>query len=156
MNYTCTTIESFEKKVIKTNDCWEWQGCLQVNGYGKVGYKNKTMSTHRLAYLFYKGALIEGKVIMHSCDNRKCVNPDHLTQGTQQDNVDDYQKKGRHRVPKGENSPKAKLNRQQVLSIRNQKGKKPERTLAKEFGVSQMTINKILRNQTWKNATYQT
>ena len=78
------------------DECWEWDGCLCPLGYGKVSLDAKMWSAHRLFYTKFKGEIPKGMKILHSCDNRKCVNPAHLSIGTQQDNLEDMRRKGRH------------------------------------------------------------
>lgn len=75
------------------NGCIEWSGCLDRSGYGRVGVKQ--IPAHRVAYRLAKGEPGD-MLVCHSCDNPKCVNPDHLWLGTHKDNMSDMTKKGRH------------------------------------------------------------
>ena len=80
-------------KVVGT--CWEWQGST-TNGYGVAGHDYKLYRAHRLsAHCFLGFDLKSPKVVMHRCDNRKCINPDHLLVGTQSENLLDSGAKGR-------------------------------------------------------------
>ena len=94
--------------------CWEWTGSKR-NGYGRliVGSRTdgtrKSVSAHRLSYELTYGEIPEGMEVCHRCDNRCCVNPDHLFIGTHQDNMSDRERKGRNKPPKGENNGRAKL-----------------------------------------------
>jgi hypothetical protein len=77
--------------------CWNYLGGKTKGGYG-VFYPKKGEATyaHRYSYQLFKGSIDEGLVVMHSCDNRKCVNPEHLSQGTSGDNLRDMTSKGRN------------------------------------------------------------
>lgn len=74
--------------------CWEWQASL-IDGYGGFWYKGKTFRSNRFAYLMFNGELEKGKDVLHSCNNRKCCNPNHLRLGTNQENVNDKMRAGR-------------------------------------------------------------
>jgi hypothetical protein len=67
--------------------------------------RQQTEYAHRVAYVLYKGDITQGRVVMHSCDNTSCVNPDHLSLGTQGDNIRDCVEKGR--MPKTRNRRQA-------------------------------------------------
>jgi hypothetical protein len=86
----------FWSKVQKSDGCWEWTGLISVNGYGRFIAKGPIFwAAHRYAWALTNGAIPEGRVVMHACDNRKCVNPAHLSVGTQSDNLLDASRKGR-------------------------------------------------------------
>ena len=70
-------IERFEKKIIKTGDCWFWTASKTKQGYGMFSYKGKSIPAHRFAYLAYKGE-IGDKIVHQQCNNTYCVNPEHL------------------------------------------------------------------------------
>lgn len=128
--------------------------CLETwrsgpGGYGTMRVNGIKRSVHRLAYLAANNlteADIEGKVIMHKCDNRKCINPEHLTAGTQADNVQDRDSKGRTASMKGESNPGAKLTDRQIAEMRSKwkTGKYSIADLVAEYDTSRSGIGNIL------------
>jgi hypothetical protein len=76
-------------------ECLEWQGTLNRGGYGLVSFENKQQSVHRLVYRLENPDMPKELHVLHRCDNRRCINIDHLFLGTNQDNVDDRMSKGR-------------------------------------------------------------
>lgn len=90
--------ERFWDKVECGSDCWEWQGRTYRNGYGVLRLNNprRQESAHRVAYALTYGPIPSGLLVMHTCDNRRCCRPDHLTLGTVADNNADARRKSRH------------------------------------------------------------
>jgi hypothetical protein len=78
-----------------TTNCWIWQKALR-KGYGLTWHKGKKVYAHRLMYEFVRGPIPPGLCVCHSCDNPRCVNPDHLWVGTERDNLRDMASKGRN------------------------------------------------------------
>ena len=95
------------------------------------------------------GEIPEGKVIRHSCDNRLCINADHLLIGTHQDNVNDKIRRNRH--AKGEKIGTSKLTDEEVLEIREIGRSKTLKEMVSIYKVSDATISRILTNQTWQH-----
>ena len=145
--------QRFWKKV-KIEDllgCWAWQGALGTHGYGHFWIDGKAVLAHRFAYSISKQCPIpDSKLILHTCDNKKCVNPNHLYPGTRIDNARDAIARGQQL--RGELCPAAKLTAKQVLRIRKaiDRGESTRR-LSKRFGVTISNISKIKRRQLWSH-----
>ena len=75
-------------------ECWEWQANTG-RGYGMFWFGKTPIVAHRASWMMLRGPIPEGMNVLHKCDNRKCVNPNHLFIGTQSDNVQDMLQKGR-------------------------------------------------------------
>lgn len=92
------TAARFWSKVRKGDGCWEWQAKRFDNGYGSFAVsRNKNQGAHRVAWELTNGPIPAGMSVLHHCDNRPCVRPDHLFLGTQLDNMRDMLAKGRQR-----------------------------------------------------------
>lgn len=139
--------------------CWEWQGACNNTGYGTVAWAGKCYTAHRIAAWLSKiisdpSAPRDKKgngFILHSCDNRKCCNPAHLSVGTYTDNQIDAYKKVRRAQPKGHLHVNAKLTSLQATAIREAYGKgQTQMKLAKIYNVSQRAISLVVRRETYK------
>lgn len=143
----------------RSGDCWLWVGQCNDMGYGVLYIGNgRQVRAHRYMYEHFKGHIEDGLNVLHTCDVRNCVNPDHLFLGTQKDNVEDMMKKqrGGYKAFHGEAHWASKLSVEQVARIREmwQTGKYYQSELAKKFGVSQQVISKVVNYKAWtKNGT---
>ena len=149
----------FWPKVCKgqADDCWEWTGCLNRNGYGHMRGHGNPLLAHRASWLIARGPIPGGADVLHSCDNRRCVNPAHLWLGTHQDNMADMVAKGRQAKGeacsrKGEAHHAAKLTNAIVTQIRARyaAGGVSQRALGAEYGVSQRSIHAVIKGECWK------
>ena len=129
--------------------CWEWTGHIRTDGYGSytplmIDGKKITKAPNISWIIFYR-SITPGYSVLHRCDNRLCVNPNHLFLGTPQDNMDDMVEKDRQ--CKGERHPKSKLNPDQVREIRTDPRKQVD--IALEYGISQNRVSMIKRRKCW-------
>lgn len=135
--------------------CMEWTGSLCSGGYGTIRLNGKTQPTHRAAYLLKTGATLSRKdQVCHHCDNPICLNIDHLFLGSQGDNMKDMLKKGRKSYDwmkgRGQAIP-CKVSEDQVREIRKRlSGGEHYVLLAKEFGISKLSVANIRDRRTWK------
>jgi len=147
--------------------CWPYTGCLH-KGYGLVKRQGKRIFAHRLAWEYENGPIPAGLHCLHRCDNPPCCNPAHLLLGTHADNMEEKALRGRalgrgqgvkgdehylrrepERAIRGEARTQAKLTDAAVLEIRARWPAEKQYTLAAEFGVSQMTISRIVNRVRW-------
>lgn len=131
-----------------TTGCWEWHGAWGWGGYGvfKLG---KMQTSHRASYQIFKGEIPKGLWVLHKCDVRKCVNPDHLFLGTCSDNTIDKLSKGRGYFTGGENNGQAKLTEENIREIRSSSLLQKE--LAEKFSVWPSAISRIKSGLRWKH-----
>lgn len=126
--------------------CLIWLGALDKSGYGKI-HINKigVLKTHRLAWEIENGPILNNSHVLHNCDTRCCINPNHLFLGTNLDNVND--KVFKNRTPFGVNHWKTNFTNQQIEEIRNSTLK--TKKLAEIYKVSYGTIWQIRNNKRW-------
>lgn len=172
-------LQNFLDKVVcgYGGDCWIWGGAGHIGGYGAFQLGGKLHTAHRASYMLHKGPIPEGMFVCHSCDVKRCVNPDHLWVGDQVANMQDCIRKGRHShgeihseilrnrnlkredcafvkyphlVPRGEKNFGAKLTEDKVRLIRLliSQGVK-QNALAKQMGVATSVISEIKTRKAW-------
>lgn len=141
----------FNRVVENSSGCHIWKGASNKLGYGVVRYRGKRWATHRLAWKLANNKNPGKMFVLHSCDNPRCVNPKHLSIGTQLDNVRDCISKGRRPVNRviGSSNARTKLTPSLVKLIR--KSKESRRKLGKEIGVDQATIRAVVYRRTWRH-----
>ena len=148
-----TWIDYWKKVDVKKNDqCWNWLGSVNKDGYGRARFQGKLIYVHRLSLIYQEPNIdLDKKVVMHICDNPKCCNPKHLLIGTHADNQTDKFKK--QRQAKGEKNGQSLLTEEQVKEARNKY--KPKlvtyKMLANEYGVCKDTMQKAIRGIYWKH-----
>lgn len=168
-------------KVLKTR-CWVWKPTRDDNKYGRFWLERFNWKSNRAAYHLLVGPFDKELHVLHRCDNKGCVNPDHLFLGTHRDNMDDMLSKGRQAsgdrhwsrthpekrargvrhgtythpgLRKGEKNGRAKLTEQDVVKIRGlfKTGKKNRADIARQYRVTWRLINAIIKRQLWSHVT---
>ena len=137
------------------DDCFIWVGSIKNNGYGMFKtLSKKWVNAHRYSYMLFNGKINDGLCVLHKCDNRKCVRPDHLFLGTKKDNTADMILKNRNgkKGAVGEKNCKAKLNINDILQIRKLYAKGMNCTnISSIYKVSISTIDRIVKKIYWKH-----
>lgn len=143
----------FWSKADMSGDCWVWTASLSTAGYGRFKVRSySSEAAHRVAYALANQVHPKGMLVLHSCDNPKCVNPKHLRLGTAKDNMDDMFSRKRNKSPdqSGANNGNSKLTEIQVLAIKGMIAEGRKNThIAPEFGVTHQLISKIRRGHIW-------
>lgn len=117
--------------------CWIWNLSHNSEGYGQSKPVNGSRKAHRTSWFAYYGTIPSGRLVLHKCDNKCCVNPNHLFLGSHSDNMKDAAKKGLL----GPLKASIKLSNQQVAAIRC--SSLSNRQLGREYGVSHAQISRI-------------
>ena len=148
------------KYKVTDKECWEITSHKSRRaGYPVFRINGKLLSAHRIIYEEEKGSIPEGLLVLHSCDNRECINPDHLRIGTYKDNLEDVRRRyglshiGKNSKPpvmRGSKNPISKLKEKDVLDIRKKVllGE-TQKSLAEYYGVSRPTISRIISGHKW-------
>ena len=129
------------------NMCWEWGRSIGGSGYGVCWVDGRCHNAHKVAYELSHGPVEKGLVVRHTCHNRKCCNPAHLTTGTQQDNVEDMVRAGRNAV--GERVGTSKITEGQARRIKEMAQYRTQQAAADHFGLSQSQISRIVNGKRW-------
>jgi hypothetical protein len=147
-------VKRFREKVevAGANECWNWTASTAGKGYGqiKVPGTRRQVYAHRLSYELHIGPVPAGLMVLHICDNPRCVNPKHLFLGTGADNLADMASKGRHLY--GERNTEHRLTETQARSIfaLSAAGWSQHR-IAKKLGIGQPHVGRILRGERWRH-----
>lgn len=143
-----------------SDSCWEWRGAKNQHGYGRLNFKKKIYPAHRYSYEYFKGNIPNNMYVLHHCDNRKCVNPDHLFLGTLTDNYMDCVNKDRHVIGRkgvtpdhlqGERHPNSRLTESIVLEIKDKLNQGARnRDIVNEYNIGANHVTRIKNEQTWR------
>jgi hypothetical protein len=128
------------RTTLTPSGCMEWQGAMTKRGYAKIKYGRETWCGHRLVKFLQTGLI--GAVALHHCDNRKCVNPDHVSWGTQKENIRDMVMKGRCALSKLTPPLVAEIRHLYTTGL-------TQKQIATRFNVSQTNVSGIVLRKTW-------
>lgn len=158
-----TLAERFWEKVDRAGpphplgQCWVWTAGCDGHGYGQIGFgpsQNRRQPLKRathIAWLLETGEL-PNQLVLHHCDNPKCVRFSHLFLGSHRDNAEDMLRKGRG--PIGDRNVHSKLSPSQVNSIKQETGS--QREIAAKYGINQSQVSRIRNGKRWAYATLDT
>jgi hypothetical protein len=119
------------------------------DGYPRIQFNNEYMGLHRYIYILHKGQIPEGKLIRHTCDNRKCINPEHLLIGTHSDNINDAKERNRLNPQRGIDNGNVKLTTEKAFAIFY--SQESLNTLANKYKISRTQVSDIKNKKRWKH-----
>ncbi|NKY60341.1 HNH endonuclease signature motif containing protein [Nocardia flavorosea] len=139
---------------LSPDECWIWRGARGGTkkrtgiGYGKFTVNGRQYDAHRVSWEIHNGQPVPpGMQVLHSCDNPLCVNPKHLSIGSNRDNVDDMVSKMRQTY--GERNPQSVLTDEAVRDIRSSSAS--DAALAVKYGVGKSCIADARYGRTWRH-----
>lgn len=145
----------FATRVVEVlpSGCHIWMGGVNDQGYGLIRHGLRHKRAHRVAWEMANGPIPEGMVILHSCDVPSCVNPHHLTAGTQADNLKDMHAKSRGKTPdvRGERQGSAKITAEDVRQIRLLHGALRTDDIAAMFNIHPSNVRLIAARKAWRH-----
>lgn len=165
--FDANAAERFWAKVRRGSDdeCWPWQAGVDKDGYGRFRSMYVNHRSHRVAYQLANGDIPAGLCVLHACDNPKCCNPNHLSIGTNLDNIADRVAKGRsasgdrhfarlhpERMRRGSHINTSRLSDADVYDVlRRLKAGQSLSSIGRHYGVSHTAIRLIRDGRNWKH-----
>jgi len=132
--------------------CWDWVRSTIGGGYGVITWKRQHIHAHRLSYELINGPIPDGLHVLHSCDNPKCCNPEHLRVGTVKENMQDMRERMRGTL--GEKSSKSKLKNEDVIKILGMiEDGLSLAEIARRYSMDSQAISQIKYGKSWRHIT---
>ncbi|MCT7971195.1 HNH endonuclease signature motif containing protein [Laspinema olomoucense] len=146
--------QRIESHLVSKDDCWLTDLCCCRYGYPRIRVNGKTEKASRVMFRLNYGEIPSHLYVCHKCDNRACVNPEHLFLGTQKENMTDMANKGRSTI--GSRNPRAKLSEDDVVEIKCllSEGKLNCQEISNLYGVDRKVISGIKNGKIWKHVAY--
>lgn len=155
--------ERFNAKILKCpmSGCWLWTGACNYAEYGQFRFNGRRVTASRVAWVFFRGPLVDNDCVLHHCDVPSCVNPTHLFLGSKADNTADMVAKGRHgrhrqpeSAPRGQRAGNAKLTEDAVREIRRLRADGGTyKAIAERYDVNLSAIAKVVYGESWRHVT---
>lgn len=140
------------KTTIQDDGCWFCSAGGDESRYGTIWYLGSNISNHIASWMVHRGPIPIGLQVLHTCDVKRCICPEHLFIGTVGDNMQDKHAKGRHDPRYGALNPCAVLDDEKVREIRFflQSGMS-NADIARHFNISPSVISNIKHRKTWSH-----
>lgn len=136
-------------RLLGPTGCLEWTRSKNDRGYGKIRARGRLMYAHRLSYELAIGPVPTELMVLHRCDNRCCINPDHLFLGTHQENMDDRDAKARQ--CRGEAHGRHKITEADAIEIIGADSRAEAVSVARRIGISPSHARDIFNGEKWKH-----
>lgn len=140
------------------DECWPWTKSLRNKNnphgsYGAIKQGEKLLNSHCVSFAIHHGEVPKGKIVLHSCDNRLCCNPKHLSAGTPGKNIKEMHERGRANMPIGERAWNVRITSEQarlILAVQIVTGL-GERRIAKRVGIPYSTVKGVIARKNWRH-----
>ncbi len=154
VNFTPNQLSRFWKKISKDgeNGCWKWLNAKDKDGYGKITIQATDMRAHRLSWIIHRGHIPKNALVLHTCDNPECTNPEHLYDGNNTNNMRDREARNRIQHRKGEDCNFSTLTSELIIKIRAMRSAGSKQLeIANLFGISRPHVSAICSRRVWKH-----
>lgn len=149
------TKDRFMAHVAQGDGCWLWKASTMNTGYGQFGHKGTMRAAHRVSYELHVGPIPSGLSVLHSCDNKLCVNPKHLRAGTHSENIKEAYERNRRARPNvtGERHPRASIKFIDAVRMRDLRASGMTVTaIADRYGVKRSLVSDVVTGRCWRQA----